>query len=406
MKYIMRKDYLDFLIRHKDHNIIKVVTGVRRSGKSTLFEIYKDYLLENGVDFSQIIWINFEDMDYEELHDYHRLYAYLKEKLVADKMTYIFLDEIQHVNSFEKVVDSLFIKDNVDVYITGSNAYFMSGELATLLTGRYVELNILPLSFKEFSIGIQERNTNQLNKIELYNLYIENSSFPYTIQIFNQKKNIDEYLKGIYNTILLKDVVARYKISDVMILESVIKYIFDSIGSLISIKKISDTLTSKGRKIDARTVEKYVYALIDSMLVYPVKRYNIKGKSLLATLEKYYVTDIGLRRILLGSNIGDQGHILENIVYLELLRRGYKVYVGHLQDGEVDFVAINDNGIEYYQVSATVLDCNTLKRELAPFEKINDHYPKYLLTFDEIGANTSHNGIKQLNVLDWLLEEQ
>lgn len=404
MKYVVRKDYLDFLIRHKDHQIIKVVSGIRRSGKSTLLEIYKDYLLNNNVDDSQIIWINFEDLDYEELQDNHKLYAYIKERLIDNKMTYIFLDEIQHVPSFEKVVDSLFIKNNVDIYITGSNAYFMSGELATLLTGRYVELNILPLSFKEYVEGVKEKQTIHYTNIELYKSYIENSSFPYILQIFNQTKNINEYLRGIYNTILLKDVVARYGISDVMILESVVKYIFDNIGSLLSTKKIADTLTSKGRKIDARTVEKYVHALIESMLIYPAKRYNIKGKNLLATLEKYYVTDIGLRKILLGNNNADQGRILENIVYLELLRRGYQVYVGHLQDAEIDFVAIKNNNIEYYQVSATVLDKQTLDREISAFDNVKDHYPKYLLTFDELGANTSHNGIRQLNVLNWLLE--
>ena len=407
---IDRKEYLDFLVKSKDRQIIKVVSGVRRCGKSTLFEIYKDFLLENGVAKNQIISINFEDMDYEELTDYKKLYEYIKSKMIEDKRNYIFLDEIQHVDKFEKVVDSLFIKENTDLYITGSNAYFMSSELATLLSGRYIELKMLPLSFKEYyqaklEYEKLEQKENRILKtlIQYYNEYIVNSSFPYTLQLDSDLKNIHEYLSGIYNSVLLKDIVARLKISDVMRLESVVKYIFDNIGNLTSLSKIANTLTSMGRKTDAKTIEKYIRGLTDSLLVHEVSRYNIKGKEFLFTLSKYYVTDLGLRQMILGNRNIDMGHILENIIYLELLRRKGNVYVGQFDKNEIDFVVINSNEIEYYQVALTVLDENTLKRELDAFKNIKDNYPKYLITLDDVMVNTDYDGIKVVNALEWLL---
>lgn len=409
---IDRKEYLDFLVKSKDRQIIKVVSGVRRCGKSTLFEIYKDFLLENGVEKNQIISINFEDMDYEELTDYKKLYEYIKSKMIGDKKNYIFLDEIQHVDKFEKVVDSLFKKKNTDLYITGSNAYFMSSELATLLSGRYIELKMLPLSFKEYyqaklEYEKLEQKENRISKtlIQYYNEYIVNSSFPYTLQLDSDLKNIHEYLSGIYNSVLLKDIVARLKISDVMRLESVVKYIFDNIGNLTSLSKIGNTLTSMGRKTDAKTIEKYIRGLTDSLLVHEVSRYNIKGKEFLSTLSKYYVTDLGLRQIILGNRNIDMGHILENIIYLELIRRKGNVYVGQFDKNEVDFVVINSNEIEYYQVALTVLDENTLKRELDAFKNIKDNYPKYLITLDDVMVNTDYDGIKVVNALEWLLGE-
>ena len=409
---IDRKEYLDFLVKSKDRQIIKVVSGVRRCGKSTLFEIYKDFLLENGVAKNQIISINFEDMDYEELTDYKKLYEYIKSKMIEDKKNYIFLDEIQHVDKFEKVVDSLFIKENTDLYITGSNAYFMSSELATLLSGRYIELKMLPLSFKEYyqaklEYEKMEQKENRISKtlIQYYNEYIVNSSFPYTLQLDSDLKNIHEYLSGIYNSVLLKDIVARLKISDVMRLESVVKYIFDNIGNLTSLSKIANTLTSMGKKTDAKTIEKYIRGLTDSLLVHEVSRYNIKGKEFLSTLSKYYVTDLGLRQMILGNRNIDMGHILENIIYLELIRRKGNVYVGQFDKNEIDFVVINSNEIEYYQVALTVLDENTLKRELDAFKNIKDNYPKYLITLDDVMVNTDYDGIKVINALEWLLEE-
>ena len=407
---IDRKEYLDFLVKSKDRQIIKVVSGVRRCGKSTLFEIYKDFLLENGVAKNQIISINFEDMDYEELTDYKKLYEYIKSKMIENKRNYIFLDEIQHVDKFEKVVDSLFIKENTDLYITGSNAYFMSGELATLLSGRYIELKMLPLSFKEYyqaklEYEKLEQKENRISKtlIQYYNEYIVNSSFPYTLQLDSDLKNIHEYLSGIYNSVLLKDIVARLKISDVMRLESVVKYIFDNIGNLTSLSKIANTLTSMGRKTDAKTIEKYIRGLTDSLLVHEVSRYNIKGKEFLSTLSKYYVADLGLRQMILGNRNIDMGHILENVIYLELLRRKGNVYVGQFDKNEIDFVIINSNEIEYYQVALTVLDENTLKRELDAFKNIKDNYPKYLITLDDVMVNTDYDGIKVVNALEWLL---
>ena len=409
---IDREEYLDFLIKSKDKKIIKVVSGVRRCGKSTLFEIYKDYLHKNGVAQNQIISINFEDMDYEELTDYKKLYEYIKSKIIEDKKNYIFLDEIQNVDKFEKVVDSLFIKDNVDLYITGSNAYFMSSELVTLLSGRYIELKMLPLSFKEYyQARLEYENLDKKeNKIlktlmQYYNEYIVNSSFPYTLQLNNNLKNIYEYLSGIYNSVLLKDIVARLKIADVMRLESVVKYIFDNIGNLTSISKISNTLTSMGRKTDTKTIEKYIKGLVDGLLIYEVNRYNIKGKEFLSTLSKYYVSDLGLRQMILGNRNIDMGHILENIIYLELLRRKANVYVGQFDKNEIDFVVINSNEVEYYQVALTVLDENTLKRELDAFKNIKDNYPKYLITLDDVLPNTDYEGIKVINALEWLLEE-
>ena len=409
---IDRKEYLDFLVKSKDRQIIKVVSGVRRCGKSTLFEIYKDFLLENGVEKNQIISINFEDMDYEELIDYKKLYEYIKSKMIEDKRNYIFLDEIQHVDKFEKVVDSLFIKENTDLYITGSNAYFMSSELATLLSGRYIELKMLPLSFKEYYQAKleyekmeQKENRTLKTLIQYYNEYIVNSSFPYTLQLDSDLKNIYEYLSGIYNSVLLKDIVARLKISDVMRLESVVKYIFDNIGNLTSLSKIANTLTSMGRKTDAKTIEKYIRGLTDSLLVHEVSRYNIKGKEFLSTLSKYYVADLGLRQMILGNRNIDMGHILENVIYLELLRRKGNVYIGQFDKNEIDFVVINSNEIEYYQVALAVLDENTLKRELDAFKNIKDNYPKYLITLDDVMVNTDYDGIKVVNALEWLLGE-
>jgi len=407
MKRINRPEYLDFLIRSKDRQIIKVVSGIRRCGKSTLFDIYRDWLSENGVAREQIIYINFEEIDNGHLTDYRLLYDHIKPRLLPDRMNYIFLDEIQHVGQYEKAVDSLFIKKNTDIYITGSNAYFMSGELATLLTGRYVELKMQPLSFAEYCEGLELYAPGRpLSKMEKYSSYLNDSSFPYALQLNGQQKDIREYLAGIYNSILLKDVVARLKVSDVMMLESVARFVFHNIGSLLSTSRIANSMTADGRKIDQKTVEKYIRGLMDSLVIHQATRYNIRGRQYLATLEKYYAADIGLRRYLLGAGKADQGHILENVVYLELLRRGNEVFVGQLADGEVDFVAQNADGHTYYQVAATVLDENTLRRELASLEKINDHHPKILLTLDEAGAGTNYNGIRQINVLDWLLSKQ
>lgn len=406
MKNIERKEYLDFLIRSKDKQIIKVISGVRRCGKSTLFELYRDYLLKNDVLPEQIISINFEDLAYEEYTDYRKLYKYITDKLISDKKNYIFLDEIQHMEHFEKAVDSLFIKPNTDIYITGSNAYFMSGELATVLSGRYVELKMLPLSFKEYCSGLEKYNTEPITMLQKYNRYLLESSFPYTLELEGNKKNIKEYLEGIYNSIILKDVITRVKVGNPLLLESVIKFLFDNIGNLLSSNKIANTLTSLGRKTDYKTIEKYIKGLTDSLILYEVKRYDIKGKQLLANLSKYYIVDIALRQLLLTNKSSDMGHILENIVFLELLRRGYEVYVGVFKNTEVDFVAVNNEEINYYQVSLTVLDENTLARELKPLQEISDNHSKYLITLDEILPNSNYDGIKRVNAIEWLLNSK
>lgn len=395
---IQREEYLNKLIAFRDKQLIKIVTGIRRCGKSTLLELYQQWLKEQGVEESQIISINFEDMDYEELTDHRKLYAYIKERLVEDKMTYIFLDEVHNIDNFPKVVDSLYIKKNVDIYITGSNAYMLSSEIATLISGRYVQIEMLPLSFKEYMESTGSMNDRGIK----YTEYLQNSSFPYTLELKGQPDEIRDYLEGLYNTIVVKDIVNRKKISDPMMLKSVLKFVFDNIGSPLSSKKIADTMTSNGRKIDTKTVEKYLEALAESYIIYQAKRYNIKGKQYLKTLEKYYVVDIGLRFMLLGSRQMDAGHILENVVYLELLRRGYDVYVGKVDEFEVDFVVQNSKGTIYFQVALSVRDDKTLERELRPLQSIKDHYPKVLLTMDE-DPEVHYDGIRRINARDWLL---
>lgn len=400
MPLIQREQYLEFLRRHKDQDVIKVVSGVRRCGKSTLFELFKQELLTSGVKANQIISINFEDLEFEPLQEYHALHEYIVERLIPETPMYVFLDEVQHVPQFEKVVGSLFIKPNVDIYITGSNAYFMSSDIATLLTGRYVQVEMLPLSFKEFHSAYSQQN---LSDMDIYNLYIEHSSFPRLVHV-EDDESIDEYLESILNTVVLKDIVTRLKITDVPLLLDIIKYLLANIGSLINPTKIANTLTSYGRKTDNKTVEKYLQGLKDGLLIYEVDRFDVKGKALLQRNAKYYVVDSAFRKFLLSRTDSDRGHILENIVYLELIRRGYRVYVGHLQNGEIDFVAKKPHRLEYYQVSYTVMEDTTLRRELSPLEQLDDNYPKYLLTMDVLHKTDNHNGIEQKNVLDWLLE--
>lgn len=395
---IQRPSYIDFLKEWKDKQIIKVVSGVRRCGKSTLFDIYQSFLRSSGITDEQIIAINFEEAENEALLDSRALYDYVKSKMLPDRMNYIFLDEIQHVAEYQKAVDSLFVKKNADVYITGSNAYFMSGELATLLSGRYVELKMLPLSFAEYASAFD----SGASKEELYRNYVYNSSFPYTVEL-NNRRNIYAYLDGIYNTVVLNDIVARRKIQDASMLKSVIKFMFDNIGNPLTMKKIADSMTSVGRKISYHTVENYLEGITDSLLMYRVGRYDVKGKEYLQLLDKYYLVDVGLRYYLLGTRNVDYGHMLENVVYLELLRRGYNVYIGKVGTSEVDFAVQDyDGNLEYYQVAWSVRDRDTLARELKLLDSISDHNPKSLLTMDN-DPPASYNGIRQKYVLDWLL---
>ncbi|MHC1771133.1 MAG: ATP-binding protein [Flexilinea sp.] len=397
---IERKEYLEQLQGLKDKQIIKVITGIRRCGKSTLLTMFQDQLRSDGVLSNQIVSINFEDFDFADLKEPEALHSYVKNHLVPDKMTYVFLDEIQNVRDFPIVVESLFIKKNVDLYITGSNAYMLSDEIATLLSGRYIEIRMLPLSFKEYIA--YTGSTNELSR--KYADYLRESSFPYTTELGSDQKKIHDYLNGIYSTVVLKDVVGRHRIADSMMLESVIRFLFDNIGNPLSTKKISDTMTSDGRKIDTKTVERYIEALMESFIIYQAKRYDVKGKQYLKTLEKYYVVDLGMRRMLLRDRGTDVGHMLENIIYLELLRRRYQVYIGKLEDTEVDFVAMNEKGFTYFQVAATVREETTLTRELRPLQKIPDNYPKYILTLDD-DPIADYGGIRRMNALDFLMSE-
>ena len=399
IKRLDRTEYLQKLIYFKDKQLIKVITGVRRCGKSTLLEIFQDYLKANGAEDDQILTINLEDFDFFALRNPESLHSYIKNRLLPDKMTYVFIDEIQHCTEFPAVIDSLYIRNNVDIYLTGSNAYMLSGEIATLLSGRYVEIKMLPLSFKEY-VKATDGGTNLSRS---YRNYIQHGSFPYTLALGNNEVAIREYLEGIYNTIVVKDIATRKKISDTMMLESVTRFLFSSAGSPVSTKKIADTMTSAGRKTDVKTIERYLDGLMESYIVYQAKRFNIRGKQYLKTLEKYYAVDTGLRYLLLGSSGTDVGHILENIVYLELLRRGFSVYVGKLDELEVDFVAKNQNGLQYIQVAASVRDDKTLQRELTSLQRISDNYPKLILTLDD-DPEADYDGIRRTNALEWLLE--
>ena len=397
---IARSDYINYLNKFKDMPLIKVICGVRRCGKSTLFLQYIEYLKSNDIDDDHIIFINFEDLEYEEYTDYKTLYNYLNKRIIDSKKYYIFLDEIQNVEKYEKTVDSLLVKGNCDIYITGSNAYMLSSELSTLLSGRYIEIKMFPLSFKEYVSYYKDVNNDYE---DLFNKYISSSSYPFSIN-FKEENMLNKYLEDIYNSIIIKDISLRIKKLDISLLHRIVKFMFDSIGSILSINNIANKLSSDGYKIDNKTVSKYIEVLIESMLFYKVERYDIKGKNILSSLEKYYVVDIGIRRIKLGRNYSDLGHIIENIVYLELMRRNYNVYIGYFTNAEIDFVAIKNGEIEYYQVCLSLLNEEVLKREVKSLKMINDNYPKYIISMDKVGTNYNIDGIKHINLVDWLLD--
>lgn len=405
---VERKEYMNALWKWKDQQVIKVVTGLRRSGKSTLLSMFQDVLKRSGVDENQIISINFEDLQYESITDYALLYNYVSERFCADKMNYIFLDEIQMVTDFQKAVNSLYIRHNVDLYITGSNAYMLSGELATLLSGRYVEIKILPLSFKEYRElkGDQDRD-------RLFGDYLKYGGLPYIATFKDPDKRADEYLEGIYNTIIVKDIELRQKrketdlnkrkITDMALLRNIARFLAGSIGSPVSIKSIADYITSSGRRISPNTVSDYVEALIEPYVFYPAERYDINGKQLLTQNRKLYIVDLGLRRHLVPKQNYDLGHSLENLVYLELLRRDCKVMIGKVGNTEVDFVAQRGDEIAYYQVTASLTDERTFNREFAPLKAIRDNYPKTVLTLDRFSLG-NYDGINAINAVDWFLQ--
>ena len=406
---IERKNYLEKLIAWKDEKVIKVVTGIRRCGKSTLLDLYKEYLKKNGVEDGQIVAVNFEDLENEALQDYKALYAYLSDRLCSGKMTYIFLDEIQKVEGFEKVADSLYIKENVDVYMTGSNSWLLSGELATLLSGRYIEIKMLPFSFAEYYESRGGGDTDRL-----FADYMANGSFPYIATMDRTKEKIDMYLEGIYNTVIVKDIEERQnrkekdpnkrKVSDISLLKNISKFLASSIGSPVSVKRIADYITSSGRKVSQNTIDDYIEALVQAYVFYQVDRYDVEGKQLLKQNGKFYIVDLGLRRYLLPKREYDLGYSLENVIYLELLRRGYEVNVGKLGQTEVDFVAKKDDVISYYQVTASLTEQTTFEREIRPLKKINDNYPKKILTLDRFTLG-NYEGIEVQNAVDWLLGE-
>ena len=403
---VERTEYLESIKAWREEQVIKVVTGIRRCGKSTLLKQYRDFLIGDGVSPEQIIFINFEELENEELQDYHKLYDYITERLVRDKYTYIFLDEIQKVDSFEKVVDSLYVKDNTDIYITGSNAYMLSGELATLLSGRYIEISMLPLSFSEFS------SLRSGSPDELFSEYMRIGGFPYIAQMDGSKEKVDMYLEGIYNNIIVKDIEERQKrreadpnkrkITDLLLLKNIAKFLAGSVGSPVSVKSISDYITSSGRKVSANTINDYVTALVEAFIFYPTEKYDIAGKHTLKMNQKLYMVDTGLRNHLLSRRSYDLGFLLENIIYLELLRRGYTVNTGKLGTSEVDFVANKDERLHYYQVTASLTDENTFNREITPLKNLTDNYPKTILTLDRFTLG-NYEGIEVINAVDWLL---
>ncbi len=396
-----RKEYVEKLLFWRDHHVIKVITGVRRSGKSVILkEVCKE--ISKSASENQISFFNFEMLENEDIIDYHKLYSVLKEHIQEDKMNYIFLDEIQLVENFEKVVDSLFILPNVDIYLTGSNASMLSSEIATLLSGRYIEINILPFSFTEFQIAYKEKFSQESFDLPtLYTKYITFGGFPYLHNIYEKNEAIKDYISGLYSTIVLKDIQQRKKIADTILLEKLVKFALVHTGNLLSPKKICDTFVSSGRKTSSATIDNCLSSLCETYLFYKLNRYDIRGKETLKTLEKYYAVDMGLRFFMLGARGGDEGHILENIVFLELLRRGYELSVGKIDDMEIDFIAQKDGAFNYIQVSLSVRDEATLKRELRPLLAVKDNFPKTLITLDNAPV-IYHDGIKQLYALDFL----
>ncbi len=405
---IKRKEYLDKLLSYKDKDIIKVVTGLRRSGKSTLLEMFNNDLLINGVTSEQTQFYNFELPENFIDKSWDTLYFEIKSKLQTDKMNYIFLDEIQNITDFEKLVDGLYATKNTDIYITGSNANLLSGELATLLSGRYIEISILPFSFAEYleSINIDTKN-KYLNYEALFYNYVNETSLPKGVDLREEGYDkIYEYLEALYATIIEKDITQRHKIYDKRAFSNVVKFLSNNIGNRVSPNSISKALKADNQSIHHATVEKFIDYLVESFVFYRVNRFDIKGKKQLATLEKYYIVDMGLLNVLIGrERTADRGHILENVVYLELLRRGYKIWTGTLRTGEIDFTVKNRNGdIEYYQVSWEISTDETQRREFTPLETIKDNYPKFLLTTESFTQNKA--GIIHKNVFEWLLEKQ
>lgn len=391
----IRQSYLNHLLKHKDKDYIKVITGIRRAGKSTLMRQYQEALKSLGVSDRQIISLNLEDFENQKLTNVEMLNQEILNRMTDDCPYYLFLDEIQMVSDFEKALNSLNLRENLDIYITGSNAYMLSGELATLLSGRYVEISVLPFSFKEYFDYLGGDSRAQFRQ------YLAHGGFPYAIKLDDEEAYKD-YIEGIVNTVIVKDIMGRKKITDSLLLESVAKFLFSNVGSLINVKKIVDTLTSANRKTSSPTVENYLKSILDALIAYKVDRYDIWGKRYLQLNSKYYLADLALKNAYLGKRRSDIGHDLENIVFIELKRRGYEISIGNINKLEVDFIAQKSGEKLYLQVSASVLDPTTFQREIAPLKAIDDNFPKLLLTLDEISMG--EDGINQVNLIDWLID--
>ena len=401
MSMIQRERYTQVLRQFRDKDVIKVTTGVRRCGKSTLYAMFADELRASGVKSEHIISINFESPRYLlENIEWRDLWQDITERLNGVERGYVFLDEIQNVPDFERLVDGLYVEPNIDLYITGSNAYFLSSELSTVLSGRYIEIPMLPLSFSEYAAAFPQ----ETNYAKLYEQYVNFGSFPYVPELLTEGSGaVDRYLQGIYESVLYKDILARLGVKDENKMASLVKFTMDNIGNITSPRRIADTMTSHGNKISHPTVDNYLSALTKSFLLYQADRYDVKGKKLLQRNSKYYLVDMGLRQMILGRTMsGDRGHILENIVYLELLRRNRHVWVGRAGEKEIDFVVRTHSGdTEYYQVTETMLDATTRERELRPLMDVADNYPKTVITMDE--GTYDQDGIAQVNAIEWLL---
>ncbi|MDR3297850.1 MAG: ATP-binding protein [Candidatus Nomurabacteria bacterium] len=404
---IKRERYLDKLRQLKDKNLIKVATGIRRAGKSTLLQMFRQELIDGNVDKAATQYINFEDPAYYRPNDWRGIYDEIIKNLVQGDKNYIFLDEVQNIKEFERLADGLFVHPDVDLYITGSNAYMLSGELATLLSGRYIEIRVFPLSFAEYYEFFADDTS--LDRTEKFDRYLQFGGFPEVANLIHDGLDgqINDYLSMVYNTVIEKDIMTRYNFAPNPVFDNVLRFALDSVGSLISPNNIRNTINDdrkSEKKVSLERIDNYLRAFTESYIISQALRYDIKGKNLLKTLNKYYSIDTGLRNNLLGKDSSDSGHLLENVVYLELVRRGYSVWIGKIDDKEVDFVVKTKDGYtEYYQVAETMLGEETRERELASFNKINDHNPKYVITRDP--GDTSYSGIKQVNIVDWLLEK-
>lgn len=400
---INRENYMNKLLSYKDTEFIKVITGIRRCGKSSLLKLFMNKLKEENSK-TNVIYMNFESFEFDKIIDYKDMYTEIKKQIKSKGKAYILLDEVQRVTNWEKCVNALSVDFDCDIYITGSNAYLLSSELSTYLSGRYIEIKMLPLSFKEFLKFANFKSTVSID--EKFNQYMKYGGMPGIIKLSNDYNLFDDAIKGIYNTVFMKDIIEKNKLTDASLLEKVLKFLMSNTGSLISSKKIADFLTSQGTKVTHNTILNYLEMLENAYIIYKAPRYDIKGKELLKTLEKYYIVDMGIRNSILGFRDSDYGHIIENIVFFELLNRGYTVTIGKTDSLEVDFIATNSKEKKYYQVTLSLLEENVRNREFTPLKSINDNYEKTILTLDRVYNETSEEGIKCRNIIDFLLEKE